>query len=321
VTLRLAELYGIDVTPELLRELRAERPDGVQLRRRNIETPQQVRELVGALRKEFGAGFEVAVRHEGGAETPFVRGVTSFPGLEALEAAGNAGLARDVGRAVGAELFAMGITANLVGGTGPMAAEFSVGLRCSGVRAGPGPVVPGPARKADEAESAALALAVAEAAQSVVRDPLKLLPVPQGRRVGLLVPRLGDVAERLPIEDGLRSTASLLRPRVGAGVAVLEIAVRPDDRSVSLAVDWMARQEVAVFLCFSAARFPGQARLLEALAARCPRRVIVTIGDAADESRAGSEAAVVNTRGFQACQLLSALRAIFAAAPSGSKRK
>jgi hypothetical protein len=215
----------------------------------------------------------------------------------------------------------MGISANLVGPTGPMAAEFSVGLRCSGIKAGPGPVVPGTARKGDESESAALALAVAEAAVSVVRDPLKLLPVPQGKRVGLLVPRLGDVAERLPIEDGLRSTASLLRPRVGAGVAVLEIAVRPDEASVSLAVDWMATQDLAVFLCFSAGRFPGQGRLLEALAPRCPRRVIVTIGDGADESRAGSEASVVNTRGFQACQLISALRTIFASAPSASKRK
>ncbi len=321
MTLRLAELYGIDLTPELLRALQADRPDGVQLRRRNIETPQQVRELSGALRKEFGAGFEVAVRHEGGAETPFVRGVTPFPGLEALEAAGNAGLARDVGRAMGAELAAMGITANLVGGTGPMAVEFSVGLRCSGIKAGPGPVVPGSSRKGDEAEAAALAVAVAEAAVSVVRDPLKLLPIPQGKRVGLLVPRLGDVADRLPIEDGLRSTASLLRPRVGASVAVLEIAIRPDEPSVSLAVDWMATQDVAVFLCFAAGRFPGQARLLEALATRCPRRVIVTIGDTADESRAGSQASVVNTRGFQACQLISALRTIFASAPTGSKRK
>jgi hypothetical protein len=108
---------------------------------------------------------------------------------------------------------------------------------------------------------------------------------------------------------------------VGAGVAVLEIAVRPDEPSVSLAVDWMATQDVAVFLCFSAGRFPGQARLLEALMARCPRRVIVTIGDAGDESRAGSGATVVNTRGFQSCQLISALRTIFAAGPSGSKRK
>ena len=143
----------------------------------------------------------------------------------------------------------------------------------------------------------------------------------QGRPGGRLVPRLGDVADRLPIEVGLRSTASLLRPRVSAGVGVLEIAVQPDERSVVMAVDWMAAQEVAVFLCFAAGRFPGQQRLLDALAQRCPRRVIVTIGESSDETRAGSDAAIVRTFGFQACQLFTALRTIFAPAASSSKRK
>lgn len=321
MTSRLAEVYGLEATPELLCGLKARPPDGVRLLRRNIETPEQVRDLADALRKEFGDSFEVAVRHEGGIETPFVRGVTAFPGVDALEAAGNAVLARDVGRAMGSELAAMGVSVNLVASTGPMATEFALGLRCSGIKAGPGAVVPGPHRRADETESAALATAVAEAALSVLRDPMKLLPIPQGRRVGLLVPRLGDVADRLPIEEGLRSTASLLRPRVGAGVAVLETAVQPDEKSVSMAVDWMATQEMAVFLCFFAGRFDGQRRLLGALAQRCPRRVVVTIGDPGDEGRAGTDAAVVGTWGFQACQLTSALRTIFAPTATASKRK
>jgi hypothetical protein len=222
---------------------------------------------------------------------------------------------------MGSELSAMGVSANLVNGSGPMALEFAVGLRCSGIKAGPGPVVPAGPRTIDETEAAALAVAVAEGAVRVARDPLKLLPIAQGRSVGLLVPRLGDVADRLPIEVGLRSTASLLRPRVGAGVAVLETAIQPDERSVAMAVDWMATQDIAVFLCFAAGRFPGQRRLLDALAQRCPRRVIVTIGDTADEMRAGTDAAIVRTCGFQACQLVSALRTIFAPAPSASKRK
>jgi len=321
VTSSLAEIYGIEASAELLRELRTVRPVGVHLRRRNIETPEQVRELSGALRREFGGRFEIAVRHEGGAETPFVRGVTAFPGQEALETAGNAGLARDVGRAIGAELSAMGVTANQVSAKGAMSTEFAVGLRCSGVKAGPGPVVPGSPPAPDETESAALAAAVAEASLRVSRDPLRLLPIAQGRRVGLLVPRLDDVAARLPIDDRLRSTASLLRPRVGAGVGVLETAVQPDDRSVALAADWMATQDLAVFLCFSAGRFPGQKRLLDALAQRCPRRVIVTIGDTSDEALAGPDASIVRTCGYQACQLEAALRTIFARAPSSSKRK
>jgi len=321
VTDRLAEVYGIEATPALLQELRETRPAGVHLLRRNIETPEQVRELAIALRNEFGAGFDVAVRHEGGAVTPFVRGVTSFPGIEALEAAENAVLARDIGRAMGAELAAMGVTMNLVPSTGPMAAELAVGLRCSGIKAGPGPIVPGPPRAPDEGEGAALAASLAEGALKIVRDPGRRIPLPPGRPVGILLSRLGDVADRIPMEEGLRSTASLIRPRVGASVAVLEVPVQPDQDSIALAVDWMATQEVAVFFCFQARRFAGQRRLLDALAARCPRRIIVTIGDSGDEALAGADATVLRTCGFQSCQLTAALRAIFPPSGAPGKRK
>ena len=321
MTDRLAEVYGIEVTPALLQELREARPAGVRLLRRNIETPEQVRELSAALRREFGAGFDIAVHHEGGSVTPFVRGVTPFPGLEALEAASNAVLARDVGRAMGAELAAMGVTMNLVPATGPMAAELAAGLRCSGIKAGPGPVVPDPARAPDEGEGSGLASALAQGALRILRDPRKLMPIASGRRAGILISRLGDVADRIPMEEGLRSTASLIRPRVGASVGVLEVAIQPDDASIALAVDWMATQEVAIFFCFQARRFAGQRKVLEAMAARCPRRIIVTIGDSADEGLAGVEATILRTCGFQACQLTAALRAIFPPAASAGKRK
>ncbi|HVR82890.1 MAG TPA: glycoside hydrolase family 3 N-terminal domain-containing protein [Planctomycetota bacterium] len=321
MTDRLAEVYGIEATPVLLEGLREGRPTGVHLLRRNIESPEQVRQLSAAIRTQMGAGFDVAVRHEGGAVTPFVRGVTPFPGLEALEAASNAVLARDVGRAMGLELAAMGITLNLVSGSGPMAAELAVGLRSSGIKTGPEPVVPGPSRAQEPGEGAALASAVAEASLRLVRDPRKLFPIPPGRRVGLLIPRLGDVADRIPMEDALRGTASLIRPRVGASVAVLEIPVQPDERSVALAADWMETQEIAVFFCFQARRFAGQKRLLDAVAARCPRRLIVTIGDSTDQELAGGDASILRTCGFQGCQLTAALRAIFPPLSSGGKRK
>ncbi len=320
MTERLAEVYGIAATPALIRELKDGGATGVHLLRRNVESPGQVREFAAALRAELGASFDVAVRHEGGTVTPFVRGVTPFPGPEALEAAANPSLARDVGRAMGAELADMGVTVNLVADRGPMTAELAVGLRCSGIKAGPGPVVPGSVRGRDEAEGTALAKAVAEGSLRVLRDPKSLIPVAAGLRGGLLVPRLGDVADRIPIQEGLRSTASVIRPRVAASVAVLEVAVQPDDASVALAAEWMATQEVAVFFCFNARRFAGQRRLLEALSAGCPRRIVVTIGDSADEALAGADASVVRPCGFQACQLNAALRAIFPPAAGRGKR-
>lgn len=320
MTDRLAEMYGIEATPALVRSLKESRASGVHLLRRNIETPDQVRELAAALRSELGPGFDIAVRHEGGAVTPFVRGVTPFPGLEALEAASNPVLARDVGRAMGAELGQMGVTLNLVSEGGPMSAELAVGLRCSGIRTGAEPAVPGSPRSPEPGEGATLAAAVAEGAVGVLRDPASLIPVSSGRRAGLLVPRLGDVADRLPVEDGLRSTASLIRPRVGASVAVLEVAVQPDDAAAALAVDWMAAQEVPVFFCFQAGRFAGQRRLLDRLAARCPRRIVVTIGATADETLAGRDATIVRTCGYQACQFVAALRTLFPPPPGRGKR-
>jgi hypothetical protein len=316
-----AEIYGIEATPELVRELRAAQPSGIHLQRRNIESTDQVRELVEALARDLGGGLEFSVRHEGGAVTPFVRGVTFFPGLEALEEAANPVLARDVGRAMGNELAAMGITMNLVPETGPMASEMAVGLRCVGIKVGVGPVVSGAAKEPDEREGAALAAAVAGAALRVERDPWQLLPLAPGRRVGLLVPRLGDVADRLPIGDELRLTAALLRPGVGASVAVLEIAIQPDDKTVAMAAEWMGAQEAGVFLCFDALRFEGQRRLLEAVSGRCDRLVVAAIGNSADCKLVGERASLVRTCGFQACQLRAALAAIFQSAGPQAKRK
>lgn len=321
MTPTLAEFLGIDATPELLRNLRQSRPAGVRLHRRNIETPDQVRELIGALRKELGDSLEVAVQHEGGAVTPFVRGLTCFPGLEALEAAAQAPLARDVGRAMGCELAALGITTNLVSDAGPMSREMALGLRSMGIGTGDGSAVTGAAREPDEREGAALAAEVARAALRVERDPGKLLPIAPGRRVGLLVPRLGDVADRIPVEDGLRSTAALLRPRVGASVAVLEVAVQPDEKTAAMAIDWMAGQEAAVFFCFDAQRFSGQKRLLEGLARRCPRLAVVTIGNSEDQRLAGDQAAVLRPCGFQQTQLQAALEILFQSAAAGGKQK
>jgi hypothetical protein len=305
-----AEMYGIEATPELVRELRAAQPSGIHLQRRNIEDPSQVRDLIASLRREIGP-LEFAVRHEGGAETPFVRGVTSFPGLEALEEAGNPALARDVGRAMGHELAAMGITMNLVSETGPMSVELAVGMRCVGIKVGVGPVIPGATREPDEVEAAALAASVAEAAIHVDRDPGRLMPLATGRRVGLLVPRLGDVADRIAVEDGLRMTAARLRPNVGASVAVMEVALQPDEKSVAFAADWLAAQEVGVFFCFDAHRFEGQRRLLEAVGSRCARLIVGTIGNSRDEELVADHAAVIRTCGFQECQLRAALRTIF----------
>jgi len=316
-----APMYGIEATAPQLQKLRDDNAGGILLDRRNIETPDQVRELTRTLRKELGEGVEIAVRHEGGVVTPFVRGVTAFPGMEALVAAANAPLARDVGRIMGAELASMGITMNLVRDDRPMAEELRIGLRCSGIKTGREPVVTGPVRVPEEGEGAALAAEVAVAALKIVEDPQRLVPAAPGVKAGILVPRLGDMAHRLPVEDALRATAALLRPRVPASVAVLEIGLQPDAAAQRMALEWMQTQDLAVFFCFQPARIAAQRELLQSLALRCPRRVIVMLGDFKYESDPVRGATVVRLHGFQACQLQAALNAIFPPMTGIGKRK
>jgi len=102
---------------------------------------------------------------------------------------------------------------------------------------------------------------------------------------------------------------------------VLEVAVQPDDRAIGMAAEWAAAQEAAVFFCFDAHRFAGQRRLLEALAAKCSRLVVATIGNSADAELAGPRASVVRTCGFQACQLRSALDSIFESSVAAGKQR
>jgi beta-N-acetylhexosaminidase len=101
---------------ELLREVE---PGGIVLFRRNIESAEQVRALVEALRNRLGAGLHVVVDQEGGAVTRFERECTVFPGnltlgaLAANDRSEALALARQWGRVSGRELASLGIDGNL----------------------------------------------------------------------------------------------------------------------------------------------------------------------------------------------------------------
>ncbi len=105
-----------DEDRRLLDELR---PGGVVLFRRNVESLEQVRELVGDLRSRLGPDLVVSADHEGGLITRFFKELTVFPGNMALGAAGvrEPALAEHLGEEQGfhsaRELRDLGITVNL----------------------------------------------------------------------------------------------------------------------------------------------------------------------------------------------------------------
>jgi beta-N-acetylhexosaminidase len=90
--------------------LREYTPGGVVLFKRNAKTAAQIRRLTAAVRT-IGAGPRplIAIDHEGGRVDRLPRPFTHFPAAARVAAAGGAGAARHVGRAMGRELAAVGI--------------------------------------------------------------------------------------------------------------------------------------------------------------------------------------------------------------------
>ncbi|MGH7408931.1 MAG: beta-N-acetylhexosaminidase, partial [Candidatus Methylomirabilales bacterium] len=113
----------------------AVRPGGVVLFARNIVTPEQVADLTAALQRWRGESpLLVAVDQEGGRVARFGPPFTVFPGNGALGRAGDVALAERVGRVLGTELKAVGVTLNFapvldlrVGPANPVLGERCLG--------------------------------------------------------------------------------------------------------------------------------------------------------------------------------------------------
>ncbi|MGH7376852.1 MAG: glycoside hydrolase family 3 N-terminal domain-containing protein, partial [Candidatus Methylomirabilales bacterium] len=111
------------------------RPGGVVLFARNIVSPEQVADLTTGLQRWRGESpLLVAVDQEGGRVARFGPPFTAFPGNGALGRAGDVTLAEQVGRVVGTELRAVGVTLNLapvldlrVGPANPVLGERCLG--------------------------------------------------------------------------------------------------------------------------------------------------------------------------------------------------
>lgn len=133
--LLLLGFEGTAPDPALREWFEAVRPGGVLLFARNIQSPEQVADLTAALQRWRGESpLLVAVDQEGGRVSRFGPPFTVFPGSGALGRAGDARLAERVGRVLGAELKAVGVTVNLapvldlrLGPENPVLGERSLG--------------------------------------------------------------------------------------------------------------------------------------------------------------------------------------------------
>jgi beta-N-acetylhexosaminidase len=164
-------------------------------------------------------------------------------------------------------------------------------LRLQGRLARNRPGLPLPGEDPEEHEAAAaLAGIVAESAVRIERDPHHLVPLEPGRRVGILVPRLWDVADRIAIDAELRGADSVSTGWVRShapGVQVVAIPV-------------------------------GQRTLFEELQRTSAKVIAVLIGNPWDRAFATEGTAIMNTHGFRICQLSAAVRVLFGKAAAKS---
>lgn len=108
----LTGIPGRRVTPAVERRLRALRPAGIVLFRRNIGTPQEVLELTRALRRVLGRRCLVAIDQEGGRVARLRDGFTQWPTLRALGSLPGTRAAHEAAMALGRELAALGVDIN-----------------------------------------------------------------------------------------------------------------------------------------------------------------------------------------------------------------
>jgi beta-N-acetylhexosaminidase len=110
----LRSFDGRQAPPEILAAIRKRRASGATLfRARNVDSPGQVRDLCAALqaaRPDGDPPLVIGFDQEGGQLQMVGDGATAWPGNLALGAAASVDLTRRCGRAIGAEVAAMGGT-------------------------------------------------------------------------------------------------------------------------------------------------------------------------------------------------------------------
>jgi beta-N-acetylhexosaminidase len=103
--------YGKSVTEDL-KGLIARGVGGVIFFGRNVGTPAEVLELNRDIKRTAGRPLVLAVDQEGGQVARLRQGFTAIPAMRAVGATGSATLARELGKAIGRELRAVGFDMN-----------------------------------------------------------------------------------------------------------------------------------------------------------------------------------------------------------------
>ena len=155
-------------------------------------------------------------------------------------------------------------------------------------------------------DGAALAMAMATRAVTVVAPGRADFRRRLNGRVAVVFPRFSDLAPRITIEPELTHEAAFVRHafgRIGVAAEPVVVGIEPTAAEIEGAAARAATADATVLFLFDAHLYPSNRALLEALQARAGALAVALLRDPYDAALLGPGVLGVTAYGFRRCQL------------------
>lgn len=159
---------------------------------------------------------------------------------------------------------------------------------------------------AAERDGAALAMAIASRAVTVVSPGPPGLRRALNGRVGAVFPRFSDLAPRITIEPEIAEERAYLARAFGpAGIEpeVELVGVEPTPAEIARAAERASAWDATVLFLFDAQLYPSNRALLDAVRARARALAVLLLRDPYDAALLGPDVLGLTAYGFRKCQL------------------
>jgi beta-N-acetylhexosaminidase len=161
-----------------------------------------------------------------------------------------------------------------------------------------------------------LARAIARGAVTRLRGDLHSVQARLKRSSAVVFPRLGSLAERISIEDGLLDEERFLRDRFERFESRPEIglvAIEPTSEEIDRAVALALRSESTILFLYDARLYPSNRDLLERVQAAARSLAVVLLRDPWDQELVRNGALCLTAYGWRICQLEAVIEYLCAA--------
>jgi beta-N-acetylhexosaminidase len=155
-------------------------------------------------------------------------------------------------------------------------------------------------------DGAALAMAIATRAVTVVKAGRPDFRRRLNDRVSVVFPRFSDLAPRITIEAEFMDEAAYVRrafARIGVAAEPCVVGIEPTVPEIEAATKQAAAADATVLFLFDAHLYASNRALLEALQAQARGLAVVLLRDPYDADLLGAEVLGLTAYGFRRCQI------------------